>query len=152
VNGEAIMRVGALPEQEAVSLFADRFSAAQPAFRFNDDNSEAIARICRRVEGIPLAIELAAGRARMMSPDEILAQLQDSFAVLAGGSRSAQARHETLRAAMDWSYWLLDDDEKRVFRRLSVFAGGFTLDAAQAVCGDDGAGAGIDLIGQLVDK
>ena len=152
VNGEAIMRVGALPEQEAVSLFADRFSAAQPAFRFNDENSEAIARICRRVEGIPLAIELAAGRARMMSPDEILAQLQDSFAVLAGGSRSAQARHETLRAAMDWSYWLLDDDEKRVFRRLSVFAGGFTLDAAQAVCGEGGAGAGIDLIGQLVDK
>jgi len=152
VNGEAITRVGPLSEADAVALFADRSSAVQPAFRLSEDNSRSVVQICRRVEGIPLAIELAAGRARMMAPAEILARLQDSFGVLAGGSRSAGARHETLSAAMDWSYWLLNEEEQRLFRRLSVFMGGFSLEAAEAVCGGDGVGSVLELVGNLVDK
>ena len=152
VNGEAIMRVGPLDERDSVVLFADRSSAAQPAFRLTEDNSRSVTEICRRVEGIPLAIELAAGRARMMAPTEILKRLQESFGVLSGGSRSADARHETLRAAMDWSYWLLKEDEQRLFRRASVFTGGFTLDAAEAVCGGDGVASVLEHVGQLVDQ
>jgi len=152
VNGEAIMRVGPLDERDSVVLFADRSSAAQPAFRLTDDNAKSVTEICRRVEGIPLAIELAAGRARMMAPAEILKRLQESFGVLSGGSRSADARHETLRAAMDWSYWLLNEEEQRLFRRASVFTGGFTLDAAEAVCSGDGVASVLELVGQLVDK
>ncbi len=152
VNGEAIMRVGSLDEQDAVALFADRSSAAQPTFRLTHDNSRSVTEICRRVEGIPLAIELAAGRARMMAPAEILTRLQESFGMLSGGSRSADARHETLKAAMDWSYWLLNEEEQRLFRRLSVFTGGFTLQAVEFVGGGDGAGTIVELVGQLVDK
>jgi predicted ATPase/class 3 adenylate cyclase len=152
VNGEAIVRVGPLPESDAVILFADRSSAVQPTFRLTEDNSMSVVQICRRVEGIPLAIELAAGRARMMAPAEILTRLQDSFSVLAGGSRSAGARHETMKAAMDWSYWLLSQDEQRLFRRISTFTGGFALDAAEEVCGGDGVGSVLELLGQLVDK
>ncbi len=152
VNGEAITRVGAMAESDAVVLFADRSSAVQPAFRLTEDNSVLVVQICRRVEGIPLAIELAAGRARMMAPAEILARLQDSFALLAGGSRSGDARHETLKAAMDWSYWLLNEEEQSLFRRLSLFVGGFAMEAAEAVCGGDGVGSVLELVGQLVDK
>jgi predicted ATPase/class 3 adenylate cyclase len=152
VNGEAIMKVGPLPETEAVILFAERSSAVQPAFRLTDDNASSVAQICRRVEGIPLAIELAAGRARMMAPAEILNRLQASFGVLAGGSRSDDSRHETLKAAVDWSYRLLTEDEKRFFRRVSVFMGGFTLEAAEAVCGGAAGADVLELTGQLVDK
>ena len=154
VNGEAITRVGPLSESDAVVLFADRSSAVQPSFRLTEDNSGAVAQICRRVEGIPLAIELAAGRARMMTPAEILARLQDSFDLLAGGSRSADARHETLKAAMDWSYWLLNEEEQRLFRRLTVFAGGFSLEAAEAVCPNGGLDrdAVMHLLGRLVEQ
>jgi predicted ATPase/DNA-binding SARP family transcriptional activator len=154
VNGEAITRVGPLSESDAVVLFADRSSAVQPDFRMTEDNSQSVVQICRRVEGIPLAIELAAGRARMMAPAEILTRLQDSFSVLAGGSRSADARHETLKAAMDWSYRLLNEEEQRLFRRLSVFAGGFSLEAAEAVCTYDGLDrdAVMRLLGRLVEQ
>jgi predicted ATPase/DNA-binding SARP family transcriptional activator len=154
VNGEAITRVGPLSESDAVSLFADRSSAVQPAFRLTEDNSGSVVQICRRVEGIPLAVELAAGRAGMMAPAEILTRLQDSFGLLAGGSRSANARHETLKAAMDWSYSLLQAEEQRLFRRLSIFAGGFSLEAAEAVCPDDGLDrdAVVPLLGRLVEQ
>ena len=152
VAGEATMRVGALPEADAMLLFAERSSAVQPAFQLTDENAQSVAQICRRVDGIPLAIELAAGRARMMAPAEILARLQDSFRVLAGGSRSEDARHETLKAAMDWSYRLLNEPEKRLFRRISVFMGGCTLDAVEAVCGDDDADSILEVLSQLVDK
>jgi len=113
-----------------------------------------VVQICRRVEGIPLAIELAAGRARMMAPAEILTRLQDSFGVLAGGSRSADARHETLKAAMDWSYWLLTEEDNALFRRLAVFAGGFSLESVEAVCPNDGLDrdAAMHLVGRLVEQ
>jgi predicted ATPase/DNA-binding SARP family transcriptional activator len=154
VNGEAITRVGPLSEADAVVLFANRSNAVQPDFRLTEDNSRSVVQICRRVEGIPLAIELAAGRARMMTPAEILTRLQDSFDLLAGGSRSAGARHETLKAAMDWSYWLLNEEEQRLFRRLSIFAGGFSLEAAEAVCPNDGLDrdAVVHLLGRLVEQ
>ena len=151
VNGEAIMRVGPLTEPDAVVLFVERSAAVESGFRITDGNTQLIREICRRVEGIPLAVELAAGRSRMMTPAEILARLQESFSVLAGGSRSAEGRHETLNTAIDWSYWLLSDDEQRLLRCLSVFFGGFTLDALTAVFGDT-AVPPIDLLGQLIDK
>jgi predicted ATPase/DNA-binding SARP family transcriptional activator len=154
VNGEAITRVGPLSESDAVLLFADRSSAVQPAFRLTEENSGSVVQICRRVEGIPLAIELAAGRARMMAPAEILSRLQDSFGLLSGGSRSDDARHETLKAAMDWSYWLLTEEEQRLFRRLAVFTGGFSLESVEAVCPSDGLDrdAVMHLLGRLVEQ
>ncbi|HET7338872.1 MAG TPA: BTAD domain-containing putative transcriptional regulator [Candidatus Dormibacteraeota bacterium] len=151
VNGEAIMRVGPLAEHDGVSLFVERSAAAEVGFRMTEENAPVIAQICRRVEDIPLAIELAAGRSRMMSPAEILARLQESFSVLAGGSRSFEGRHETLSTAIDWSYWLLSDEEQRLLRSLSVFFGGFTLDAAEAVFGESERPT-LELLGQLIDK
>lgn len=151
VNGEAIMRVGPLAESDAVTLFVERSAAVDSGFRMTDENARVIAQICRRVEDIPLAIELAAGRSQMMGPAEILARLQESFAVLTGGSRSAEGRHETLSTAIDWSYWLLSDEEQRLLRSLSVFFGGFTQEAAEAVFGGTDAPA-IDLLGQLINK
>ena len=151
VNGEAIMRVGPLAEPDAVVLFVERSSAVESTFRITEENTPLILQICRRVEAIPLAVELAAGRSRMMSPAEILARLQESFTVLAGGSRSSEGRHETLTTAIDWSYWLLSEEEQRLLRCLSVFFGGFTLDALSAVFGESSAPA-VDLLGQLIDK
>jgi len=151
VNGEAIMRVGPLAEPDAVVLFVERSTAAESSFRMTEENTPLILQICRRVEAIPLAVELAAGRSRMMAPAEILARLQDSFSVLAGGSRSSEGRHETLTTAIDWSYWLLSEEEQRLLRCLSVFFGGFTLDAMSAVFGESSTPA-VDVLGQLVDK
>ena len=151
VNGEAIMRVGPLAEPDAVVLFVERAAAVDGSFRLTDENTPSIVQICRRVEAIPLAVELAAGRSRMMRPGEILARLQESFGVLAGGSRSSEGRHETLNTAIDWSYWLLSEDEQRLLRCLSVFFGGFTLDALTAVFGDTTVPS-VDLLGQLIDK
>ncbi|HKC18789.1 MAG TPA: BTAD domain-containing putative transcriptional regulator [Candidatus Dormibacteraeota bacterium] len=151
VNGEAIMRVGPLAESDAVTLFGERSAAVESDFRVTAENEPVIAQICRRVEDIPLAVELAAGRARMMNPVEILTRLQESFGVLAGGSRSSEGRHETLSTAIDWSYWLLSEDEQRLLRSLSVFFGGFTLEAAEAVFSESEKPT-LELLGQLVDK
>ena len=148
VNGEAIMRVGPLSQPDAITLFVERSNAVESAFRLTPENAGMVERICRRVEGIPLAIELAAGRSQMMSPQEILARLQESFSLLAGGSRSAEGRHETLNTAIDWSYWLLSDNEQRLLRSMAVFSGGFTLEAADAVFGH----SSLALLSQLIDK
>jgi non-specific serine/threonine protein kinase len=151
VSGEAIMRVGSLAEADAFTLFVERSTAVESSFRMTDETAVVIGQICRRVEDLPLAIELAAGRARMMSPAEILSRLQESFGVLAGGSRSFEGRHETLSTAIDWSYWLLSDEEQRLLRFLSAFFGGFTLDSADAVFGKSRRPT-LELLGQLVDK
>ena len=113
-----------------------------------------VAQLCRRLDGIPLAIELAAARTRMMSPQEIAARLDERFRLLTGGSRTAVERHQTLRQAVDWSYDLLDARERTILDRLGVFAGGFTLDAAEAVVGGDDIDPldVLDGIAQLVDK
>ncbi len=127
----------AIGRYEAVRLFVDRAQGAQPGFQLTEQNAVAIAQICRRLDGIPLAIELAAARMRVLAPDQILARLEDRFRLLTGGSRTALPKQQTLRAAVDWSYDLLPPEEKTLLNRLSIFAGGFTLEAVEAVCAGD---------------
>ncbi len=143
-----------LIEYEAVRLFVQRAAAILPTFTVTSQNAEAIARVCQQLDGIPLAIELAAARVRVLSVGQIVARLDDRFRLLTGGSRTALPRQQTLRATMDWSYDLLSAQEGMLLRRLSVFAGGWTLEAAEAVCpGDDVAVTDtLDLLTQLVDK
>jgi predicted ATPase/class 3 adenylate cyclase len=126
----------ALGEFEATRLFVERAASAQPAFKASDANAATIAGICRQLDGIPLAIELAAARVRGLSVEAIAARLNDRFRLLGGGDRAALPRQQTLRALIDWSYDLLSDPERITLRRLAVFAGGWTLEAAEAVIAD----------------
>jgi len=119
---------------EAVRLFLERAQAVRPEFRLTLSNTAAIAQICQWLDGIPLAIELAAARVQVLSPEQIAARLADRFGLLTGGSRLALPRQQTLRATLDWSYGLLTETEQTLLRHLSVFAGGWTLEAAEAVC------------------
>ncbi len=139
---------------DAVRLFVQRARDVQPAFTLTEANAEAVAAICRRVDGLPLAIELAAARVRVLTPDQIASRLDDAFRVLGSGRRTALPRHRTLREAIDWSVRLLDDAESRLLARLSVFAGDFSLERAEAVCSDDEARAEeiLDTLSALVDK
>jgi predicted ATPase/class 3 adenylate cyclase len=143
-----------LDQYEAIGLFAERARAANTGFRITAQNASAVLEVCSRLDGIPLAIELAAARVRMLSVEQIAARLDDRFRLLTGGSRAALPRQQTLRALVGWSHALLQDTERVLFRRLSVFAGGWTLDAAEAVCAGDGLDAYdvLDLTIQLVDK
>jgi predicted ATPase len=137
----------------AVRLFVERAQAVKRGFSLEDTNAADVAAICRRLDGIPLAIELAAGRLRTMTVAEANRRLDQRFKLLTAGQRSSLPRQQTLRALIDWSYDLLADDEKTLWRRLAVFAGGWTLSAAEAVCGDLGAGDDIaDGLAALVDK
>jgi predicted ATPase/DNA-binding SARP family transcriptional activator len=147
VAGEHVWPVPPIAPHEAVQLFAERAAAVDPSFALDDENRAVVAEICRRLDGIPLAIELAAARIRVLTPAQIAAKLEDRFAILTGGARTAIPRHRTLRAAIDWSFALLSEEEQRLLARLSVFAGSFSLEAAEAVCG-----AGLDLLTGLVDK
>ncbi|MHB9850710.1 AfsR/SARP family transcriptional regulator [Streptomyces krungchingensis] len=147
VPGELLRPVEPLPEPVALRLLADRGAAARPGFRVEDD-AEAAAEICRRLDGLPLAIELAAARLRMLTPRQIADRLDDRFRLLTSGSRTVLPRQQTLRAVVDWSWDLLDADERDVLRRLSVFSGGCDLAAAEAVCGP----AALEALGSLVDK
>jgi predicted ATPase/DNA-binding SARP family transcriptional activator len=138
---------------DAVKLFEQRAQLSQPSFVVSDDNAAAVLAVCRRLDGLPLAIELAAARMRMLSVSQLAGRLDDIFSVLVGGNRSAPPRHQALRATLDWSYELLDQDERAVFRRLAVFAGGFTLAAAEQVAaGDIPPGRMLDLLERLADK
>jgi non-specific serine/threonine protein kinase len=125
-----------LADSEAVSLFVERATAALPTFAMMRENAAAVERICRQLDGIPLAIELAAARVKLLTAVQIAARLHDCFQLLTTGSRTAMPRQQTLRAAIDWSYDLLAEPERALFRRLAVFAGGWTLEAAEAVCAD----------------
>ncbi|MFI6853328.1 BTAD domain-containing putative transcriptional regulator [Streptomyces sp. NPDC050416] len=147
VPGELVRPVEPLPEPVALRLLADRGAAARPGFRIEDD-PEACAEICRRLDGLPLAIELAAARLRMLTPRQIADRLDDRFRLLTSGSRTVLPRQQTLRAVVDWSWDLLDEDERDVLRRLSVFAGGCDLPAAEAVCGP----VALEALGSLVDR
>ncbi|MGI5407856.1 AfsR/SARP family transcriptional regulator [Streptomyces chartreusis] len=147
VPGELLRPVDPLPEPVALRLLADRGSAARPGFQIEDD-PEGCAEICRRLDGLPLAIELAAARLRMLTPRQIADRLDDRFRLLTSGSRTVLPRQQTLRAVVDWSWELLDEDEREVLRRLSVFAGGCDLAAAEAVCGP----SALEALGSLVDK
>jgi predicted ATPase/class 3 adenylate cyclase len=147
INGETVYRVPSLslPEQdgvtkdaaleyESVQLFVERASAANRKFQLTDENASSVAQICSRLDGIPLAIELAASRISVFSPEQIAKRLGDRFKLLTGGSRTALPRQQTLRALIDWSYELLSEDERALLRRLSVFAGGWTFEAAETIC------------------
>ncbi len=125
-----------LGQFDAVRLFIDRALLAQSSFAVTNENAPAVAQLCHRLDGIPLAIELAAARVRAMPVEKIAERLDDRFRLLTGGSRTALPRQQTLRAMIDWSYDLLSEKEKTLLRRLSVFAGGWTLEAAEAVCAD----------------
>ena len=127
----------ALNDAEATRLFCDRASQAVPSFAPTHDDALAIVDICTRLDGIPLAIELAAARVRVLPCTEIAKRLDDRFRLLTGGSRTAMPRQQTLRATVDWSYDLLSGEQQALLRRLSVFAGGFTLEAAEEICGDE---------------
>ncbi|MGH3449300.1 MAG: ATP-binding protein, partial [Haloechinothrix sp.] len=167
VAGEATFDVAPLPvpdpdadsastvaAADAARLFEVRARQVDAGFRIRDDNASAVAEICRRLDGIPLAIELAAARVRALAPHQIAAGLSDRFGLLTGGVRGAPARQRTLEASLDWSYSLLDDVQRLALARLSVFAGSFELDAAVAVVGGDGIDRDdvLDLVAGLVER
>lgn len=168
IHGETAMRLSplvvpipmrgtsanALPSYESVQLFRDRAIAATPDFELSDENSSDVVRICHQLDGIPLAIELAAARLRTLSPKQLADRLSDVFQVLTGGSRVAPARHKTLRHCIDWSYDQCSADEQLLWSRLSVFVGSFDLEAVEGICAFDGLeeGAILDLVASLVDK
>lgn len=154
VDGETTWRVPSLEEEEAVRLFIDRAGRARPSFEVDHANADAVSQICARLDGIPLAIELAAARVRVLSPAQIAAGLDERFRLLAGGSRTAMPRQRTLEASVDWSYNLLTSEQRTLFRRLSVFAGTFALDSAEAVCsgGELDPYQVFDLLLQLTDR
>lgn len=143
-----------LSQYEAVQLFIDRALLVAPYFILDTDNAPFIAQICYRLDGIPLALELAAARVKMLSVEQISKRLDDRFRLLTGGSRTSLPRQQTLRALIDWSYNLLADQEKILFRRLAVFVGGWTIESAESVCVGEGIESGdvLDLLGHLVDK
>ena len=146
---ESDFSVEALAHSESVQLFVERASAANPKFGLNEQNARAIAQICRRLDGIPLALELAAARLTLFSAEQVAARLDDRFRLLTGGSRTALPRQQTLRALIDWSYDLLSEPERSLFRRFSVFAGGCTYDAIEKVCHQLDV---LNLLTQLVNK
>ena len=168
IVGETVLPLAPLPAPEArrpltlaelarfpaVALFADRAGHAVPGFAVTTANMAAVAGICRRVEGLPLALELAAARLRVLSPEQIEARLGDRLGLLTGGCRANPARQQTLRASIEWSYELCSGPERLLWARLSVFAGGFELDAAEGICADDRLAAGdvLDLLAALADK
>ena len=143
-----------LMQYEGIHLFVERAGAVNSDFRLNEKNAPAVVQICQRLDGIPLAIELAAARVKTMSVDLIAARLDDRFQLLNSENRTTQTRHQTLRAAIDWSYDLLLEDERLLFCRLSVFSGGWTLDAAESVCAGQGLEkrAILNLLARLADK
>lgn len=146
--------IESLTQYEAIRLFLERAAVVSPCFALTSQNAPAITQICQRLDGIPLAIELAAARVKVLSVEQIAARLDDRFRLLTGGSRTALRRQQTLQAAIDWSYELLSEKERILLRRLAVFAGGYTLEAAEAVCAQEGVDhyEVLDLLSQLVDK
>jgi predicted ATPase/DNA-binding CsgD family transcriptional regulator len=154
VGGETTWRVPSLERSDAVGLFVARAVKVRPHFEVSDGTARHVAQICQDLDGIPLAIELAAARVRVLSVERIASELADRFHLLTGGERGALPRLQTLRASVDWSYELLDAPERTLLRRLGVFHGGFTLDACEAVCADDQLDryAVLDVLTSLVDK
>jgi predicted ATPase len=153
---EALPALEALASIPAVALFLKRAQAVRPTFRLTEENARAIAEVCVRLDGLPLALELAAARSKLLTPQELLARLAHRLQVLTGGPQDLPPRQQTLRNTILWSYQLLPAREQRLFRRLSVFAGGCTLEAAETVCaaldGDEGEGYLLEPVSSLLDK
>jgi len=155
IDGEQSWPLAPLDSATAgIELFVDRARAVLPSFELTGDDERVVGEICAQLDGMPLAIELAAARVASLDPSEILLRLDERFRLLTGGRRTAVARHQTLRSVVDWSYGLLDDTTRSVFDQLSVFAGGFTLDAAEAVVGSDASDPTmvVDSLSNLVAK
>ncbi|MFE3290163.1 ATP-binding protein [Rhodococcus sp. NPDC059234] len=167
IGGEALLRVPplafpapdpastlhGLPSYDAVALFAERATAMVHGFEVTDENRHAVAEICRRLDGLPLSIELAAARVRVLSPDQILDRLTDRFRLLTGGHRGSPSRQQSLRLCVDWSHELCTAPERELWGRLAVFAGGFEIDAVEGVCAEGvPADEVLDLLASLVDK
>jgi len=146
--------IESLPRYESARLFAERALSVKPTFALTEQNAVAVAQVCYRLDGIPLAIELAAARVKVLSVEQISERLDDCFRLLASGGRMALPRHQTLHATMDWSHDLLSQEERVLFRRLSVFSGSFTLEAAEVVCAGEGIEEDevLELLAHLVDK
>jgi non-specific serine/threonine protein kinase len=153
-NARDLTDVNAFAQCEAVRLLVERAAAVGSTFAVTNDNARTVAEVCRRLDGIPLAIELAAARLKVLSIDQIRARLDDRFRLLTGSDRASIGRQRTLEAAIDWSYDLLAEPEREVLSRLSVFAGGWTLEAAEDVCAGDGIDRAnvLDVMTRLVDK
>jgi predicted ATPase/class 3 adenylate cyclase len=153
-EGDKLPPLDELREYEAISLFVDRCSAFQPGFVLTDENAIDVVRICRRLDGVPLALELAAARVRVLSVAQVAKRLDDRFRLLTGGGRTVVARQQTLRALIDWSYDLLTETERLLLRRLSIFVRGWSLEAAEAICSGEGIEpeATLELLAHLVDK
>ncbi len=153
-NPERLPPLQNLLRYEAIRLFVERARDALPGFTVAGHNAAAVAQACHRLDGLPLAIELAAARVKVLSVEQIAARLDDSLRLLVGSSRTALTRHQTFKATLDWSHDLLSDKERRLFRRLAVFAGGFSLEAAEAVCAGEDIEQDevLDLLSQLVEK
>ncbi|MCI0398607.1 MAG: tetratricopeptide repeat protein [Chloroflexi bacterium] len=150
---EKVWTVPPLAIEEAVTLFVDRAAEVLPSFTLDATNEAAVRTICRRLDGLPLAIELAAARVKMLAPAQIVGRLDDAFRLLTRGTVATLPRHQTLRATMEWSYHFLSEPEQRLFRRLSVFAGSFTLEMVEAICGEGLEEPGVlDLLTDLADK
>jgi non-specific serine/threonine protein kinase len=151
---QRVLRLDELVEYAAVHLFVTRAQAVRSSFELRSDNAAAVARVCAQLEGIPLALELAAARTRALAVEQIAARLEEDFRLLAGGNPTGPSRQRTLEATLDWSHDLLTETEQILFRRLSVFAGGFDLEAAEVVCGGDGVVRAdvLDALTRLVDK
>ena len=149
ISGETIYRVPSLMDEESIHLFVERAMKAEPRFHLTGDNTQFVAQICQRLDGIPLAIELAAARVKLFTPQQIAERLDDRFKLLTGGSRSALPRQQTLRALIDWSYQTLNETEQRTLRRLAVFSGGWMFEAAEAVIWESEA---FDGLAGLVNK
>ncbi|MGH2372250.1 MAG: tetratricopeptide repeat protein [bacterium] len=149
-----VLSLEGLTQFDAARLFMERAVLSKPSFVVTDTNAPAVAQVCHRLDGIPLAIELAAARVKVLSVEQIAQRLDDRFRLLTGGQRAALPHHQTLQATVEWSYDLLSEQERLLFRRLSVFAGGFTLEAAEAVCAGEGIGEFdvLDLLARLIDK
>ena len=147
-------RAASAGDYDAVRLFVDRAATASPGFTLTDAVAPAVAALCQRLDGLPLAIELAASRVRSFGPAELVAHLDQRFELLSAGARTALPRHRTLRGAIDWSYKLLDDDDRALFSRLGVFPADFDYEAVQSVCraDDPGSRAVVRLLPRLVDK
>ncbi|MFC7266324.1 ATP-binding protein [Streptomyces lutosisoli] len=152
VGGERLFPLAPLTEPEAAELFADRAAARVPGFVLDDGNRSDVRELCRRLDGIPLAVELAAGRLSALSPAQLLSRLEDRFRLLTGGARDALPRHQTLRTAIGWSHELCTPEERLLWSRLSVFAGQFDLEAAEYVCSGDGLHSDdvLDVLGELL--
>lgn len=148
---QRVLRLDELAEYAAVHLFVTRAQAVRSSFELRSDNAAAVARVCAQLEGIPLALELAAARTRALAVEQIAARLEEDFRLLVGGNPTGPSRQRTLEA---WSHHLLAETEQNLFRQLSVFAGGFDLEAAEVVCGGDGVVRAqvLDVLTRLVDK